>query len=412
MKIYKRIFFTLLCSVVAFAAMAQGTMSPYSKYGYGLLGDNATSMQRTMGGVGYAMQSGRQINVMNPASYACIDSLTFLWDVGLSLTNLWSTEKGGSASSTGGGLDYISMQFPIGKIMGGSIGLLPYSSVGYAFGNEIMHGTQSNEGYGGLTQLYAGVSIRPFKNFSVGANFYYLWGKVVNDIYANDEVGNSSLFERVMDVKDWNVTIGAQYAIELNRKNTITLGLAFTPGKSMHGNTWGVYYDINNDSKPDTVGYQKLSGNYTIPATWGGGIAYTYDKRITAEVDFTYQNWAKAKFGQLENFEQTNFNNRWKIASGVEYQINPRGNFGQRLKFRLGGYYNHDYIKVDGNDLKEYGISLGFGIPTVSSKTLINLGFEYKRRQTSPLKMVTEDYFNITLGINFNEMWFWQNKIR
>ena len=40
----------------------------------------------------------------------------------------------------------------------------------------------------------------------------------------------------------------------------------------------------------------------------------------------------------------------------------------------------------------------------------INLGFEYKRRQTSPVKLVTEDYFNITLGINFNEMWFWQNK--
>ncbi len=50
----------------------------YSVYGYGVLGDRAKSMQRQMGGVVIAKQSGRQINVMNPASYASIDSLTFL----------------------------------------------------------------------------------------------------------------------------------------------------------------------------------------------------------------------------------------------------------------------------------------------------------------------------------------------
>ena len=57
---------------------AQNTTSPYSMYGYGILQDGATSSQRQMGGIGYAMQSGRQINAMNPASYASIDSLTFL----------------------------------------------------------------------------------------------------------------------------------------------------------------------------------------------------------------------------------------------------------------------------------------------------------------------------------------------
>ncbi len=45
-----------------------------------------------MGGVGYAMNSGRQINVMNPASYAAIDSLTFLFDLGADVSMLWSQE--------------------------------------------------------------------------------------------------------------------------------------------------------------------------------------------------------------------------------------------------------------------------------------------------------------------------------
>ena len=47
---------------VAIAANAQKEMSPYSKYGYGILSDNASGSQRAMGGVGYAMNNGRQIN--------------------------------------------------------------------------------------------------------------------------------------------------------------------------------------------------------------------------------------------------------------------------------------------------------------------------------------------------------------
>ena len=76
--------------------------TPYSMYGYGVLGDRATSMQRQMGGVGYAMQSGRQINVMNPASYASIDSLTFLWDMGANMSMQWSKDNSGSNHGFGG----------------------------------------------------------------------------------------------------------------------------------------------------------------------------------------------------------------------------------------------------------------------------------------------------------------------
>ena len=98
---------------VAIAANAQKEMSPYSKYGYGILSDNASGSQRAMGGVGYAMNNGRQINVMNPASYAMCDSLTFLWDIGLGFTNLWSKEGETRSKAFGGGLEYITMQFPI-----------------------------------------------------------------------------------------------------------------------------------------------------------------------------------------------------------------------------------------------------------------------------------------------------------
>ena len=143
---------------------AQGNVSPYSKFGYGILDNNATAAQKQMGGVGYAMSSGRQINVMNPASYAAIDTLTFLFDMGVDFTTIKSSEGAvGDINPAkdrrfGGGLDYLTMQFPIGKYMGASIGLLPFSSVGYSFGSEIANGVNSRQGMGGLNQLYVGVA--------------------------------------------------------------------------------------------------------------------------------------------------------------------------------------------------------------------------------------------------------------
>lgn len=410
----KSAILSLAAMLLTLTAMAEtGTMSPYSRYGYGLLNDHSTSMQRSMGGIGHAMAGNRQINVKNPASYAQIDSLTFLFDLGLSLTNLWSEEPGGKARSTGGGLDYITLQFPIGKYMGGSIGVLPYSSTGYSFGSDIAHGTQSHSGAGGINELYAGVSGRPFKGFSIGANFYYLWGQSVNDIYATSSgaTGTSTLFERVIDVKDWNFTVGAQYAIDVTRRDNIRLGLTFTPGRKLHGHAWGVYYDTNNDTKPDTVGYQSLKGNYSIPATWGAGISYTRDNRIFAEVDFTFQKWSKAMYNPIETFEQTTFADRKKISAGVQYSRNPRGNYLQRMQWRLGASYTNDYITVAGNKVKDATVSFGIGFPVPGGKSVLNLGFEYRHRNTTPTRLVTENYFNITLGINFNEMWFWTRKI-
>ena len=67
---------------------------------------------------------------------------------------------------------------------------------------------------------------------------------------------------------------------------------------------------------------------------------------------------------------------------------------------------------VGDNRVREYGLSLGFGLPALGSKTVINLGFEYRSRRAHPQPLLKESYFNIRLGINFNELWFFQNKIR
>ena len=414
MKILRYFLFSVVAITCSMVANAQAnTTSPYSMFGYGILNDYASSAQRAMGGVGYAMNGGRQINVMNPASYAAIDSLTFLWDAGIDVSILKAKEEEKHANTIGGGLDYITIQFPISKKLGASIGLLPYSSVGYEIASEINNGSEARAGGGGLNLLYAGAAYSPFKGFSLGVNVGYLFG---NNIYDNYIYSTSTtLFERIIQVRSWDLKIGALYAFNINKKNKVSIGATFTPKKSLQGNTWGAYYDMTNDTRVDTIGYQSLNGNNYTPMGIGAGLSYEFDKKVFAEVDFTYQKWADAPFAKVEGFDnnegQLTFDNRWKVAAGLQYTPQQRGGFFKRVNYRLGAYYNHDFVNVRGNNVREYGITCGLGLPAPGSKTVINVGFEYKHRASAPIKYITEDYFNITLSVNFNQMWFWQNKI-
>lgn len=400
--------FLLLGSVASFAQ----SLSPYSRYGYGLLRDNATSAQRSMGGVGYAMSGGRQINVMNPASYANMDSLTFLFDMGIDFTRLKSTEGDTQGSNSGGGLDYVTMQFPLGRYMGASVGMLPFTSVGYSFGSEINNGASSRQGSGGINELYVGVAGRPLNGLTIGANISYLFGTTINDTYAMS-TSATSLFERVVQVRDWRVQLGVQYGVNIGQRHRVAAGLTYAPGKTLLGRAWAIKYEVSSSSEqPDTLSDVSLKNNYSLPDTWGAGLSYEFDKRLLVEFDLTYQNWADVKYAVFEGMEAQRFDNRYKVAGGVQFVPRRRGNYIQRINYRAGGYYNRDYLTVLGDNIREYGLTCGLGLPLNTSKTMINVGFEYIRRQGHPNTLIKENYFNITFGVNFHQIWFDQNKIR
>ncbi len=405
-----------LMSIIGVAKADVNT--PYSMYGYGVLGDRATSMQRQMGGIGIAMQSGRQINVMNPASYASIDSLTFLWDMGANMNMQWSKDKNASSHGYGGGLDYVTMEFPLSKFMGMSIGMVPWTQVGYSFGDDIKYGARQNQGSGGITEAYAGLSGK-VGGFSVGVNVSYNFGTIQNDVYATPATSTQSLFEQVMKIRDWNIVAGVQYKQPINRYNSLTIGATYSPKKSFHGNTWLTIQDLTSDSRPDTVAFTSMKGKYYSPQSFGVGLSYTHEKvhKIIAEFDFSLQQWSDAKFSSLydavgqEVFAGMKFSDRLRFAVGGEYTHNVRGSYLERMPWRLGAFYTDDYLNIEGNRMKEYGVSLGTGFTAPGGKTMINFGLEWRHRQTSPVNMLSENYFNIMVGVNFNEVWFFKRKI-
>ena len=112
--------------------------------------------------------------------------------------------------------------------MGGSIGMLPYSSVGYAFGKSIDHGAMENQGNGGINQAYIGLAGK-YAGFSLGVNFAYSFGNIINGVYSTPNSAGQSLFEHVMEIRDWDVNLGLQYTARLSRTERITAGVTFSP---------------------------------------------------------------------------------------------------------------------------------------------------------------------------------------
>ena len=66
---------------------------------------------------------------------------------------------------------------------------------------------------------------------------------------------------------------------------------------------------------------------------------------------------------------------------------------------------------VMGNNVRDLGFTVGFGLPVPGFKSQLNIGIEYRNRRATPQKLIEENYLNVTIGINFNEMWFRKAKI-
>ena len=123
----------MLLSPFATAMAQSGTNSPYSQFGLGMLSDQSTGFNRGMNGVGVAFHEHNQVNSLNPASYSALDSLSFIFDVGLSGQISKFKENGVSKNAKNADFEYVVAGFRAFKHFGVSFGLLPFTNVGYSY---------------------------------------------------------------------------------------------------------------------------------------------------------------------------------------------------------------------------------------------------------------------------------------
>ena len=337
----KKALIGALFIAVSAAVSAQSSVnSPYTRYGLGETFDQVFANNAAMGGVGYALRSDLHINPMNPASYTAVDSLSFMFDTGMTLKSSNFQEGNYKSNAKNASFDYIAMQFRLHPRLGMAIGYTPFSTVGYNFDRskniENSEVTISNNFYGdgGMQQIFAGLGFKILDNLSVGANIAYLYGKLNYQTTATlSNGGDQTIIYNQMSVSSYNASFGLQYTQPLNKNNSLTLGLAYTLGHvlNMH-DTHGE--QVTDGSSYSALQTQSTEDSYGIPHSFGVGLAWKYRKNLTVEADYTLQKWEDVKYNNRTDMYQ----NRSKIAVGAELLPKEYGrNYFSRIRYRIGG---------------------------------------------------------------------------
>lgn len=434
---YKRLISASIMLTVTGLAVAQtSTNSPYTRYGFGQLADQNFGNSKAMGGIAYGLRNGYQINASNPASYTAIDSLTFLFDGGMTIQNANFKDGNIKTNAKNSSFDYLAMQFRLWKKMGMTVGFLPFSTVGYSLekteslpNSDSEYASYSYTGDGGFHQVFVGLGYKVFNNLSIGANFSYLYGDITHQSMTT--LGSTTTRSIKLDqysINDYKLDFGLQYTYKLNKKNVVNLGAVYSFGHEMNGEAYKYHQTAGPNSNGSLV-IQSQTGDtianpFRMPHTLGVGLTYVYDNRLTIGVDYTLQKWETAdlNWDQFDK-ESLEMSERTKIAVGAEFVPSyVSHNYLKRIRYRAGVYYSSPYNKVSYRDpntdktsfhdgAREYGVSVGFGLPMFQSKSMLNISGQYIKVSPKFKGLMEENYLKINIGLTFNERWFMKWKV-
>lgn len=401
-----------------------GINSPYSRYGLGQLNDkNMNTVSMSMGGLSLAVHDPTALNPANPASYASLDSSSFLFEVGVA--GNYTTIKTSALSETGydATLTYLFAGFPITQWWKSGVGIMPYSKVGYNV--EVLVEVpdfsivaHSFTGDGGLNQVFWGNGFNITNKLRAGVDIIYLFGQSTRTsmIHYPDSV---FIFGTKVESKlrggGFIFDYGIQYDIDINKTTQVTIGATYANKFNLNSTrsylsktTTGGYGDEVEYVK-DTIEYiSDEKGTIVIPQRFGLGFAIKKQNRWLVGVDLEWQNWDKfAVFGVADTLT-----NSFHFTLGGEYMPKHSNvsSLFKRMTYRGGIRFNQTYLKFGENRINEFGISFGIGLPMKKSKTGIDLGVEIGKRGTTENLLIQENFVNFSLGISIQEHWFHKRK--
>lgn len=407
------------------------TNSPYSRYGLGELQYNGFANNIPMGGIYNAMQNDTTapffINVSNPASHASIRLTVFDFGLKSNMMKLETSDKEFASSKTA--LSYMALAFPVTKWWGASVGLLPFSNVGYKIYDKkeqdsIGTVNYSYEGEGGINQVYLGNGFRK-KNFSAGVNVSYLFGDMAyfsRDSFPKASNSFNTKLSQTTRVSDMYYSFGALYRKQLKKNWSLTLGatgnlqnninVKKTTFAATYANTLGV--EVMKDT---IINEEDVKDTLTIPMMLGGGFVFKKGDKWVLGFDYSMQNWsAFNSFGQSGLLK-----NSQRMAAGVQYIPNKNAGtkepYFKKVFYRMGFRYTNSYLKLENTPLTDYAVTFGAGLPLrkikigeIYSQSVINAGFEIGQMGTTDNNLIRQKYFNVFLSFTLNDRWFIKRK--
>jgi hypothetical protein len=434
-----KLIITTLISLFFFAFTAAGQKqidSPYSRFNLGTLEPIGSFRSLSMGGVQTAIRDNSSIYFTNPASYSSLDTNSFVFDFGLDYGRNFISTSASNFSSDDINFHHLVMGFPLAKGIGLAIGVLPVSSGYYQitktvsatdadYDPNIGEYTIVHQGNGGITKFFIGSGIKISKNLSLGANFAVSTGTLnrSNQFIFSQSTDYYSTFhdnsKETLQLIGINFDYGIQYSAPLRKNYFLNIGASWSSGNNYNSKYNQMSLKYTAYGQEDTISYTANNSAKTyIPGTLRVGVSFGKKNKFTTGVDYIATKWSSSKIpGSLGYAADTR-----KLVFGAEYIPEKYSNYGYltRIEYRLGGHVGNNYLIINKEQIKEYGASIGLGLPLRrtnlngnlyfdSSKA--NLFFDYTRRSGfSSGSLHREDYFSMGISINLYDFWFVKRK--
>ena len=419
-------------------AQTNGSNSSYSRFGLGTLADQSQGFNRGMGGAGIGVRIGNRVTMQNPASYSAIDSLSFIFDVGMNVSLGHLSSSKATMNVRNCNIDFVNAGLRLRPGLGLSFGFVPFTTIGYNFSTETnvarqypttqtITTTSTYSGNGGLHQLYIGLGWNPFAKLSVGVNAGYLWGSFDHELrqtFAENGTSTSSYSglnsTESADLNTYKIDFGLQYPVRIDAENLLTLGATAGLGHRINNNAKLTRYSTAGDSLQMTAHHP-----FDLPYTFGIGAAWQHKENLLVAADVKQEQWADCNVPMMNNATGTTvyigqrgaYLNRTRVAAGAQYVPDIYADrFVRRMQYRAGAHFSSPYLKINGQKGPcEFGLTAGVGLPITNfynNRSMVNVNLQWLRRAPSEKGMIREDFFMVNLSMTFNERWFMKFKIQ
>jgi len=211
---------------------------------------------------------------------------------------------------------------------------------------------------------------------------------------------------------------------ELQKKNVVhrkvksdwslTLGLTGSPKTSLRATNSRLVESFAYNSFGEIVvrdtaeNIESERGTLVLPLSAGFGVMMRKGSRWLIGTDFSLQNWKDYSiFGESDSLA-----NSWRVSAGVQFTPNERAlkSYWKMVQYRFGFHYEQTYLQLRNNQLNDYGISIGLGLPVKRSAAMLHISAEVGKRGTVSDNLIEENYIKVSIGFTLNDRWFVKTK--
>ncbi len=407
---------SLLTVVFLFSMMgswAQSrTSSPYSFFGLGQQTFRGTIANRSMAGI-RTYSDSIHINLRNPAAYSKLRLTTY--GVGATHTETFASTSTDSETYDATAIQYVSIGVPVSPKTAFGIGLLPFQSVGYIIGDLNPDSYTRFTGEGSVNRAYFTLGHQLTKNISLGAELRYNFGEETNSsslLLGPIEFGTNE--ENETDLSGLSFNLALNYDLTLDNGNNLTAAVVYQPesditARNVRRVSTFVLTNELAESPIDIIVGDETRQELKLPEELTLGIGYGSPLKWHVAAEYTHRGTSSSGTRSFAP-ENSSFVDATSLRVGGFYipNYNSISSYWDRIVYRGGLRYEENGLVVNGEEINEFGISFGMGLPIGRGGTFSNANFalEVGQRGTENNNLIKENFFSLSIGLSFNDLWF------